>query len=313
MGCKSSLCKESELYLTQEYHKEPNEKYTGLLITEATDRFTSLKSIISIMCWENIGYRKIAYEWLTEVALWAEENSLSTEDCKNTVNLSSDMEEIYIKHEFNFVRSFHFIKSFAKRNCSNFNDTQFDELENFVFSLRPIGVYAYLRLGKVFDCGLGLEKVLNSAQMNKILAFSDEKESILLWAGSLILTGVSFSAFSLSRTVEFYIFDGHKAQNYLKAISLFEFFAAPIEKDMKEQIFMCKNEAVTAVIEMNANKILSLGIVLHNPDAFWSLANTIGKDTAKAMVPAIKAHLNPSSVGIFLTNEGYGICEICTF
>lgn len=313
MGCKSSLCKESELYLTQEYHKDPNEKYTGLLITEATDRFTSIKPIISMMFGENLRYRKIAYEWLADIAFWAEENAFSAEDCKNAINLSSDMEEIYIKHEFSFVKSFNFVKFFAKKHCLNFNDAQFDELENFVFSLRPIGVYAYLRLGKVFDCGLGLEKVLDSGQMMRILAFSDEKESIMLWAGSLIPTGVSFSAFSLSRTIEFYIFDGHKAQNYLKAINLFEFFAAPIEKAMKEQIFMCKNEAVTAVIEMNEKKILSLGIVLHSPDVFCSLANAIGKDMTKTMVQTTKAHLNPLNVGVFLTSEGFGICQICTF
>lgn len=313
MGCKTSICNESELYLTQELHKEPLEKCSGLLVTESTDRFTGLRSTLSTLCRDNLQYQKLCSDWFSELAFYIDENTLSPEDYKNTVTLSSDLQELYIKHELSFIKNFAPVRSFAKKHCPNFSDSHFSELENLILSLRPISSYIYLKLGKKCDCGMGIEKALDPSQMQKILNFTEEKESISLWANGLIPTGVSFSAFTPSRHIQFYIFDGHKAQNYLKALSLFEFFAGPIDKDMKDQIFLCKSQAVTAMIGMNTRKVIELGLELHCPDQFWSLANVLGQNTVHAMVRALQAQLTPLSVGVNLTSDGLGIFETCGF
>ena len=307
MGCRTSLCSESEFYMTQELQKDSIDKSTNFYHTDISERFLDIKQILSSILSSDSGSVEIALDWLNEISLWIDENSLSPEDTKSTISISSNSEEIFLKHEFDFVKSFSPVSAFAKRHRDAFKASKFAEFEENLLSLGPLSIIFYLKLGSNFDCGIGIEKPLDSKQLIKFLSFSTEKQSILLWSGSLIPTAFYYSAFSTTRSLQFYIFDGHKAQNYLKGISLFEFFGAPLDKSHKEEVMKFKSEAVTASIELDEQNIISMGLLIHSTSNAESLLSKLQKPLLQ---PKPINFQSPDKISISLSSKGFEICKV---
>ena len=171
-----------------------------------------------------------------------------------------------------------------------------------LLNLSPLSISFYLTLGETIDCGIGIDKPMDSKQLYQFLSFSSEQKSILLWCGSLIPTGFYISALHNTRSLQFYIFDGHKAQNFLKGISLFEFFGSPLEKNLKDEIMKCKGEAVTAVINMSKTNILSMGLRVHNTNNSMNVLNILD---IKPEFNRLTENFNYESMVLGLSSSGY--------
>jgi hypothetical protein len=307
MGCTSSLCSESEMHLTQDFRKEFTDKSTGFIVTEGRENMSYIKNLASIALIDSEKSLEYLYAWLENIKIWIYTNNVTYEDVKSFVTISPNGHSIVLKHEFSFIKSYTMVSTYCKKMFKTFNELKFNDYQKLLLSFSPLTICIYLKIGLEIDCGIGIERPMDNQKLSKFISFSNEAENIAIWCGSLIPTGFFISALGLSRTVHFYIFDGHKFQNYSKCMSLFEFFGSPLDQNLKSQLLNCNSEAVTAVLELNDYKIITIGMILNTTDYISLLQD----DTeTKLNWDNMKNLLHPDNTLLELSREGYTLHQI---
>lgn len=273
-------------------------KSSNLAFTEAPDKFSHIKALANTIFSKSDPNHYYLAEWLNQLSIWSEKHSLQSEDMNTSITISSDCSEILLKHEIHFIKSFGAVKNFCEiAKKSDFSNENLSNYKKMLLSFTPLSVSMYIKLGKNMDCGIGIEKPLDSGQLRRFLKFTSESENIFIWAGCLIPTAIYLSVLNPSRTVEFYLFDGHKAQNHLKGVSLFDHFGKPLEKSLKDQIMKSKGESLTAVIEANHSKILSAGLRIQSALYIDSLF-------PKNLISSITTKITPETTYISQSPQG---------
>ena len=287
--------------MTQELKKE--EASTNFVLTEIRDQFSKIKILSSKL---NLSQDSISYifTWLNELKYWIEERDILPEDIKTTISISSNFENMTVKHEFNFVKSFDPVISFCKKIKKDFDLNHFDECQQMILNFRPLSVVFFIKIGTVFDCGIGIDKPMDNKELSQVLSFSSESLNILSWSESLISNGFWISALQESRAVSFYIFDKLKAQNYLKGLSLFENFAFPLNPALKHEIMKAKSESLVTVIELEKHKIKSLSLVINSTENAHKISENLDK-TVETHWENIENILNPDSIQLELSSSGF--------
>ena len=131
-------------------------------------------------------------------------------------------------------------------------------------SLCPLTMSVYIKLGNEIDCGIGIEKPLDRKQMSQFISLSNEAKNIATWCnnnGQPIPIACNFSTLSNKKSINFYIFDGLKEQNFNRGLSAFYHFGAPVPEKLQALILDSKGEEVNCFLEFDNNCISSISIM----------------------------------------------------
>ena len=296
MGCKSSMCTDaSELILSQHLGEKlsdvtvsVSEKSTNLSLNsqqkrelekspEQVRRLLMLKSIIKISL-KGLPNQNELFQlseiWVQELLKLMDDYSIIPEDLNTTISIDSNGRSLLIKNEFDGIRNFDFILHVLDK-CKESVDSQlssegFEEKTRFLLGLCPLTLFFYLRLGDEVDIGIGVEKALDRKQLGQVLMNSKDSAGITAWVSKglqPIAVSLAFSLLGKSRTVNFFIFDGLKAQNFAKGIELFEEFGAHVEDSWIEALRRSnKSDEVYCCIEFNDRNIKRVSMQIQASD-----------------------------------------------
>lgn len=73
---------------------------------------------------------------------------------------------------------------------------------------------------------------------------------------------VQFSCFSTRKSIVFLIFDEDKNSNYARGFSMFEYFAGPLQDDIKELLNSANGEEVKCEITLEDTGMKGLGMAV---------------------------------------------------
>lgn len=307
MGCKSSLCTDSnELLLSQHLQEKEidvtipvSEKSTNHSLNTILNRNSKsiepgkpaflLKSFCRLMLknFENSEeLLPIGDLWVAEIFKSLEDAVGLPEDLRTLVSIDSSGTTITIKHEVDGIRNYEKIAWFSQKiqgivtrsKLEKFKYKNFIKSEEFLMSLGPLTISMYLKLGNELDCGIGIEKPLDRKQMSQFLSLSSEAKNIATWSnnsGQPIPTACSFSTLSSKKCISFYIFDGLKEQNFNRGLSAFYHFGAPVPEKLQNILFEGKSEEVNCVLEFDNTSISSVSLMVQAFDVSTLLLKEI--------------------------------------
>ena len=294
MGCKSSLCTDSnELLLSQHLHEKEiditipvSEKSTNHSLNNLLNRNSKslepgrpgflLKSFCKLMLksFDNSEELLIISDlWTSEIYKSLEDSVTLVEDLRTLVSIDSSGKNIVIKHEIDGIRNYEKVAWFCQKiqtlvkssNIRKFKYKNFIKSEEFLMSLGPLTISMYLKLGVDLDCGIGIEKPLDRKQMSQFLSLSTEAKNIATWSninGQPIPISCSFSTLTNNKCINFYIFDGLKEQNFNRGLSAFYHFGAPVPEKLQNVLFEEKSEEVNCFLEFDNNSISSVSLMV---------------------------------------------------
>jgi hypothetical protein len=290
MGCKSSLCADSNELILSQHLQEKEIDITMPVSEKSTNQSIStlnrlsrgpdpgrpaflLKSFCVLMLKtfeDNEFLIALGDLWINEVFKYFEDSVALAEDLRTQVSLDSTGNSITIKHEIDGIRSFEKIawfcqkiQSFNRPSISKFKYKNFIKSEEFLMSLGPLTISVYLRLGNEVDCGIGIEKPLDRKQMSQFLSVSKEAKNISTWSnnnGQPIPVSCSFSTLTQKKTINFFIFDGLKSQNFTRGLSAFYHFGAPVPEKLEKNFVECRTEELNCVLEFDNSAVTSVAL-----------------------------------------------------
>lgn len=290
MGCQSSMCTDSSEFLLSQplggklsditiigSEKSTNHSINSLQrresdkAPESVRKFYLLKSVIKILLKDLPNFPEIAQIadiWVSEIHKTMEESGMITEDVKTILSLDSQGKSLTIKHELDGIRNFEAIRGFYSKAKVYLKNTEFDlksfqNKEAFLISLCPLTISFYLKIGEEFDFGIGVDKPIDRKQMAQFLADCSEAGNVSKWTNLTnqpIPTSCAYSALNSSRFLNFYIFDGLKAQNIDRGLSLFETFGAPVDQEIAELFRSTKADEVNCSIEIDENTVKGISL-----------------------------------------------------
>ena len=209
-----------------------------------------------LQVWERCVYRKLQAEVMLQ------------QDIHTTVALESTGLRFTVTHEVDGIRNFSAIRYFCeeltnRKLISKFLHTkEYRGIEDFLLSLTPLTVSFYLEIGGEIDCGIGVTKPMAQTDLSRFLTLVSDAEGLGKWCYTVQPIPVFFtcSVMSHRKTCGLYLFDGEKEQNYTRAISLFEFYGAPLPVDIAEFVKTASCEEVHSIISYGEQGIYRLGI-----------------------------------------------------
>ena len=337
MGCKVSLCAESnELLLSQHLQENPvditmqvSEKSTSQSINTLTKLSKGpdpgrpafiLKSFCMLML-KNIENSDILISigelWVNEVYKFFEDSVALSEDLRTQVSLDSTGNSLTIKHEIDGFRSFEKIALFSQKLQSfghpaipKFKYKNFIKSEEFLMSLGPLTLSVYLKLGNEIDCGIGIEKPLDRKQMSQFLSVSKEAKNISTWSnnnGQPIPVSCSFSSLSMKKSLNFFIFDGLKEKNFSRGLSAFYHFGAPVPDKLEKSFLASKTEELNCILEFDNAVVTSVALYTGCAEnCFLEVLDTAVDDKKWAQ---FQNFFLVKGVSINLTHEGFTLRE----
>ena len=292
MGCKSSLCTDpTEILLSSQHVHEKeidianSEKSTNQSLNSLLNRNSKIldspKSSYLLKCLRALflGPEENNDELLTLGELWIlniykllEDLVSVPEDLRTFISIDSSGSTITLKHEVDGIRNFEKIAWFCqkiqsivkKSKLEKFKYKNFIKSEEFLISLGPLTISAYLKLGPEIDCGIGIEKPLDRKQMSQFISATSEAKNIASWCnnnGQPIPVSCSFSTLSNKKSMNFYVFDGLKPQNFNRGFSMFIHFGAPIPMKLQNFIEEAKCDEVNCILEFDDNCIFSMSMM----------------------------------------------------
>lgn len=244
---------------------------------EQVRRLLMLKSIIKISLKGLPNQNKLfqlSEIWVQELLKLMDDYSIIPEDLNTIISIDSNGRSLLIKNEFDGIRNFDFILHVLDK-CKESVDSDlvlegFEEKTRFLMALCPLTLFFYLRLGDEVDIGIGVEKALDRKQLGQVLMNSKDSAAITGWVSKglqPIAVSLAFSLLGKNRIVNFFIFDGLKAQNFGKGIELFEEFGAPIEDSWVEALRRSnKSDEVYCCIEFNDRNIKRVSMQIQASD-----------------------------------------------
>lgn len=337
MGCKSSLCTDSnELILSQHLHEKEidvtipvSEKSTNHSLNTILNRNSRsiepgkpaflLKSFCVLMlksfdnCEELLS---VAELWITEIFKSLEDSVALVEDLRTIVSIDSSGNSLVIKHEVDGLRSFERVAWFCqkiqamvkKTKLEKFKYKHFCKSEEFLMSLGPLTISLYLKLGNEIDCGIGIEKPLDRKQMSQFLSLSSEAKNIATWCnnnGQPIPVSCSFSTLSSKQCINFYIFDGLKEQNFTRGLSAFYHFGAPVPEKLQEIIQEAKSEEANCLLEFDENCISSVSLMTQVFEAPLSILKYLDTPVDEKKWMQFQNIFAVKSISLDLSSDGF--------
>lgn len=337
MGCKSSLCADPNELLLSQHLQEKEIDITMPVSEKSTNQSIStlnrlskgpepgrpaflLKSFCVLMLknFENSDLLVMIGElWVNEVYKFFEDSVALAEDLRTQVSLDSTGNFITIKHEIDGFRSFEKIawfcqkiQSFGSSAVNKFKYKNFIKSEEFLMSLGPLTLSVYLKLGNEIDCGIGIEKPLDRKQMSQFLSVSKEAKNISTWSnnnGQPIPVSCSFSTLTMKKSINFFIFDGLKEQNFARGLSAFYHFGAPVPGKLEKNFLESKTEELNCVLEFDNSAVTSVALYTGCAETcFLDELDTVVDDKKWAQ---FQNFFLVKGVSLNLTNEGFTLRE----
>lgn len=340
MGCKSSLCTDSnELLLSQHLHEKEidvtmpvSEKSTNHSLntlnrhSKGSDpgRILFLLRSFCVLMLKNLENSEellnIGDLWINEVYKFFEDSVALPEDLRTQVTLDSTGSNITIKHEIDGLRSFEKVAWFCQKiqdstkntHLEKFKYKSFIKNEEFLMSLGPLTISIYLKLGSEVDCGIGIEKPLDRKQMSQFLSASKEAKNISTWANNNnqpIPISCSFSNFSPKKIINFYIFDGLKEQNFTRGLSAFYHFGSPVPEKLEQILHASKTEELNCILEFDDTSVTSVSLSVSSPEISSKLLNEVDTCMDDKKWNQFQNFFIVKGISINLTSEGFTLKE----
>lgn len=340
MGCKSSLCADSnELLLSQHLQEKEiditipvSEKSTNNSLntlnrhSKGSDpgRTSFLLRSFCVLMLKNLDNSdellSLGDLWINEVFKFFEDSVALPEDLRTQVTLDSTGSSIIIKHEIDGLRSFEKVAWFCQKlqdtikssNLDKFKYKNFVKNEEFLMSLGPLTISIYLKLGSEIDCGIGIEKPLDRKQMSQFLSLSKEAKNISNWAntnGQPIPISCSFSNFHSKKTINFYIFDGLKEQNFSRGLSAFYHFGAPVPEKLEQILLSSRTEELNCILEFDDISVTSVSISTTAPETSGKLLNELDTCIDDKKWNQFQNFFVVKGLSINLSSEGFTLKE----
>jgi hypothetical protein len=342
MGCKTSICADSnELLLSQHLQdkeiditlpvseKSTNNSLNTILTRNHSRSFDPAKPafllksfcVLMLKSFENSEELiSIGDLWITEIFRALEESVSLPEDLRTSVSLDSSGNCIVIKHEVDGIRNYEKVAWFGQKlqnlvksgKKQKFSYEHFAKAEEFLLGLCPLTISMYLKLGNEVDCGIGIEKPLDRKQMSQFLSLTSEAKNIAVWAntnGQPIPVSCSFSALSLKQSINFYIFDGMKEQNFSRALSAFYHFGAPVPTNLQEIMQERKGEEINCVIEFNKSAVSGISMIMQTQEASLEMLRDLETGVDEKKWQQFQNFFTVKFVSLDLSPEGFSIKE----
>jgi hypothetical protein len=337
MGCKPSLCTDSNELLSSQYlqekeiditipvsEKSTNQSLNTLLtrnirVLDSGKPMFLLKSFckLALKSFDNDNELSLISElWISEIFRSFEESVALPEDLRTFVSMDSSGSNLWIKHEIDSIRSYEKVAWFSQKiqglvrrtKVGKFKYKNFIKSEDFLMSLGPLTISAYLKLGSTVDCGIGIEKPLDRKQMSQFLSLSSEAKNIATWSnnnGQPIPIGCSFSALSTKKTINFYIFDGLKDQNFQRGFSAFYHFGAPVPERLQEIFTECKGEELNCLLEFDNDCITSVSLMTKTPEVNSALFKELDTTVDEKKWSQFQNFFSVNFLSIELSSDGF--------
>ena len=294
MGCRSSLCTDpNELLISSQHGQDKeiditipvSEKSTNQSLTALMNRnsrpLDSCKSSYLLKCLKillpgpeenNEELLSLGELWISNIYKSLEDLVVMPEDLRTFISLESSGNTLVLKHEVDGIRSFEKIAWFCqkiqpivkKAKLEKFKYKHFIKCEEFLMSLGPLTISAYLKLGSEIDCGIGIEKPLDRRQMSQFISVSSEAKNIATWCnsnGQPIPVSCAFSTLSNKKSMNFYVFDGLRTQNFSRGFSMFIHFGAPIPEKLQNFMEEAKCDEVNCILGFDDDCISSMSMM----------------------------------------------------
>lgn len=258
---------------------------------------------------------KITEVWVSETKTFTKD--LDLEDLLINISLSSNGNSLLISQEidglpnFNFIKSFYFrIKPFLTTNKKRiFEHVNFQISQRFLQSLCPLTITFYLELGLEIDFGIGVEKTMNSLQIERFLKGSSESEKISNWVDGKIQPIPTFCNFSMLddfKRLNFRIFDGVQKENIAKALGLFENFSVPVPSEIANLLYHTTADEVNCCVEFSKYGVSNIIMQVEISEEIEEILQLRGIEYAVDKWNIFHSLVPPKYFAVELNSEGHG-------
>jgi hypothetical protein len=297
MGCKASQCQDqSEFLVTQPLPSFENTVVSSIfsdkstkpsidtflrnqkLLTSSPLEFSTIFATAKLYLRDRSNFSELVQVlniWQIEVFAQLQNSVMLAQDLHTIVALDSTGQRFIITHEVDGVRDFSMIRRFWKQiklmklsmDLPEFDEREFERSEQFLESLTPLTISFFLKLGSDLDCGMsytgiGVNKPMGQSQLSQFFSLLSDTEGLGKWCYAVqpIPVGFFCALGSGEKTCSLYLFDGERELNYSRAMSLFEFYGAPLPTNIAEFLKTASGEEVHSLVTFGSSGILRLGI-----------------------------------------------------
>ena len=215
-------------------------------------------------------FLSLLHLWHRLVYRTLQQEALVPQDVHTVVALESTGQLFTITHEVDGIRDFEAIRRFCEEmkllqvdlKLPELMHREYERIEDFLLSLTPLTISFYLQLGEEVDCGIGVNKPMGQTQLSRFLTMVSDAEGLGKWCygAQPIPVGFTCSVTAPIKTCSLYLFDGEKDLNYDRALSLFDFYGAPLPLAISELLKTASCEEVNSLITYGPGGIQRLGI-----------------------------------------------------
>ena len=219
----------------------------------------------------NYGDLEVAMKlWRKLVYVPLQDTALLPEDLHTTLSYESTGERFTITHEVDGIRVFHMVPHFCRvladlqlaTSTSVPTPEEYERVETFLMSLSPLTVSVFVSLGERIEAGIGVVKPMEQRELREFWGMVEDSDGVEEWCGATQPIPVSFmfTMGSQEATVSLYLFDGEKEVNFTKALSIFEYFGAPLPENIAEFLKMASGEELHCILHLSPRGISRFGV-----------------------------------------------------
>ena len=219
----------------------------------------------------NYGDLEVAMKlWRKLVYMPLQDAALLPGDLHTTLSFESTGERFTITHEIDGIRVFSMVPQYCQAlsrlqletQTPVPSDEEYERVERFLKALSPLTVTVFVSLGDTVEAGIGVVKPMEQGHLTEFCGMAQDTDGVEQWCAENQPIPVSF-LFTLGTreaAVSLYLFDGEKDVNFNKALSIFEFFGAPLPGNIAEFLKMASGEEIHCVLRMSPRRISRFGV-----------------------------------------------------